>query len=407
MTVSDWTEILVGAVLILQGWQQNRIFERQNKIIAGQAGDAMPEKSSHNWLRNYWPTLANLLLALSIFLAVAYDRLGPKRHIGAIAVAVPWTIVLILALISIYFWKRQGRQPSSALLSPLQSQILQLIRDLRKLRNDAGPAPELQNTAPMKTGEDPKAWTAQMLSDSTVWTGEYAEWARKLVYRFRRDFAGRVKEVANALGATTGMVVAPLEPYTSDVRPGDDFQQLLNLLSNFVIQLEIAESERQDSLKAEAKRAAMAAALPPMQESLFTPLQVELFQLAKELRQFLDGIGPCPTVDKAAYGYDFEQNRFPDSTKQVHAYHDAQQAAEAPWRQRLHFGYIQRFSSRIRDLMLRVGEAGYPIFNPDFAETVSDENALLKLAADLDMMALHLYSPKKVFGKDWPVVKRQ
>jgi len=140
--------------------------------------------------------------------------------------------------------------------------------------------------------------------------------------------------------------------------------------------------------------------------TLFTPLQIEIFSMAKELREFLGSIGPRPAVDKSAYGYDFTTNRFPDSTDQVHAYHDAKRAAETPWEQRLHFGYILIFSSKMRELMLRVGEIGYPMINPDFANTVSDETALLKLAADLDLMAIFLYSQKNVFGHDWPAIDK-
>jgi hypothetical protein len=34
------------------------------------------------------------------------------------------------------------------------------------------------------------------------------------------------------------MIVCPLEPYASDVRPGDDFQQLQRILMDFFIKLE-------------------------------------------------------------------------------------------------------------------------------------------------------------------------
>jgi hypothetical protein len=119
------------------------------------------------------------------------------------------------------------------LFSPLQIEILRLSRDLRQMLKDAGPAPELRNAGFMMKGDD-----------TSTWMEAYSQWARRIIYRYRGEFASRVKTVMISLGQTTGMVVATLEPYTKDARPGYDFQQLLDLLLGFVAKLEVSDEER-------------------------------------------------------------------------------------------------------------------------------------------------------------------
>jgi len=107
MTVSDWTGIAVGAVLIIQGWQQNRIFERQNKIFSAQAGAPLPENLPRK-LKLYWPTAINVALALCIFGAVAYDHTAQPKPIGTIAVVVPWALSAIMAIGMVYVLHRSN-----------------------------------------------------------------------------------------------------------------------------------------------------------------------------------------------------------------------------------------------------------------------------------------------------------
>lgn len=121
-------------------------------------------------------------------------------------------------------------------------------------------------------------------------------------------------------------------------------------------------------------------AISTAQDALFSPLQVDIFRLAKELREFIDKAEPYP--EKAAYGY--KGDRVPDDAKNIHAYHEAKQAVDA----RLVFGYQRQFSSRVRDVLLRAGEANYPLFDPDWGEHVRDKDGFRKMAADLEMTAL-------------------
>jgi hypothetical protein len=139
--------------------------------------------------------------------------------------------------------KVEELQGKLAFLSPLQVKILQLTRDLRILRAFEA-APQLENTGPMKKGEDLDAWMRTRLDETGTWSAAYARWERKLIYSYRSDFAERVREVMLLIGKT-GMIVASLEPYTTDVRPGDDFQSLIELLLGFLVKLEIPSTERE------------------------------------------------------------------------------------------------------------------------------------------------------------------
>jgi len=129
-----------------------------------------------------------------------------------------------------------------ALLLPLQSDILRLVRDLRQMLQDAGPAPTPVFSI-AKQGEDPWFRTQRQLVETETWQNEYSEWSRKLIYRYREEFSGRVRSLMNSLGLTHGMIVTPLEPYTADVRPGDDFTDLLKLLMGFFVKIEMLDKE--------------------------------------------------------------------------------------------------------------------------------------------------------------------
>jgi len=70
-----WTDWVQTAAVIYFAWQQNRIFKRQNEIIANQAErTAIPSKTSQaHWIERYWPTMIMVvLMALTAY--DIYDR---------------------------------------------------------------------------------------------------------------------------------------------------------------------------------------------------------------------------------------------------------------------------------------------------------------------------------------------
>jgi hypothetical protein len=96
MAVTDWIQT---AAVVYFAWQQNRIFERQNQILAGSA--AMPKTSQIPWVARYWPTMVLVVLVA----LTAYDIY--IRH-GAPPV-VPWwfyaTLLLIVTVIGLMVGK--------------------------------------------------------------------------------------------------------------------------------------------------------------------------------------------------------------------------------------------------------------------------------------------------------------
>lgn len=72
MALTDWVQT---AAAIYFAWQQNRIFKRQNEIIAAQS-ERTAVQSDSSWtlrIRRYWPTLAMLVL-IAITAYDIYDR---------------------------------------------------------------------------------------------------------------------------------------------------------------------------------------------------------------------------------------------------------------------------------------------------------------------------------------------
>jgi hypothetical protein len=186
---------------------------------------------------NDWPIRTSLQILAVAALSVLVSQLiaaiyHNQNTIWRWSACLAGTLILVLAVWGTWFQRKQDP------LLPIQRELLELSRDLRRMLKDAGPQPMPKFAGPLKEGQDQKAWTDQWSADTNKWQDAYSEWARKIIYRYREEFAGRVKKVMNSLGLTTGMVVAPLEPYASDVRPGDDFNNLIDLLIGFFAKLE-------------------------------------------------------------------------------------------------------------------------------------------------------------------------
>jgi hypothetical protein len=107
--------VVGGTANIFFAWQQNHIFREQNKIFAAQAGMKMPETTSRNRLGLYWPALAAGIIAVVVGLIVA--RLKP---VGALAVAVPWSLSVMLVFVAVYLWKQSKGDPALKAERPVE-----------------------------------------------------------------------------------------------------------------------------------------------------------------------------------------------------------------------------------------------------------------------------------------------
>jgi hypothetical protein len=114
-----------------------------------------------------------------------------------------------------------------------------------------------------------------------------------------------------------------------------------------------------------------------------TPLQIEAFSIARDLRDFRAGLEPFPKRPIQRPGesdYDFMVRHISERHRM-----------EADWGQRVLHAYVNRgFGPKITSLLHRVGEElNYPIQNPAYAEDIKmTENAIPKLAQEMDMLAI-------------------
>jgi hypothetical protein len=115
--------------------------------------------------------------------------------------------------------------------------------------------------------------------------------------------------------------------------------------------------------------------------AIFSPLQIEAFRLAKELRQFVEDL---VYPEKEAFGY--RGDKPPDDIQGIHSYHDAKRALD----RQLKFGYERKFGAGVKEFLLRIGESGYPLVSTDWGAEARDREGFLKLAADLDMVGVWL-----------------
>lgn len=126
---------------------------------------------------------------------------------------------------------------------------------------------------------------------------------------------------------------------------------------------------------------------------IFNPLQVEAFAIAKDLRDFLDEIGPAPTQPLHNPGEGVE-----DYLKRLHV--EGQEEKQVKWRAKLMHGYANRkFGERITALMHRAGEeVEYPAYVPNYAESAPfTAEDVRKHAQEMEMVALFIN--RKVRGE--------
>ncbi len=117
---------------------------------------------------------------------------------------------------------------------------------------------------------------------------------------------------------------------------------------------------------------------------LFAPLQVEAFQLARELREWLKFLGPRPLIDKAKY---------PETPDGVQQFVKDQWAIESPWSERLTFGYASRFADRVVNIGHRFRERN--VISPNFVlqnqgMAVNDVAQVERIIEGLKLTAIRL-----------------
>jgi len=121
---------------------------------------------------------------------------------------------------------------------------------------------------------------------------------------------------------------------------------------------------------------------------LFSPLQLEAFQLASKLRDLLDKSGPRPVLERdLSLGND---------SPVIAAYLSRVDALVNPWLNRLLHTYAADFAENVRQVIHRLAAEGVPVVGwAEKAGCVTKEDDILALAEQLPLMAIKLdYTPE-------------
>lgn len=119
---------------------------------------------------------------------------------------------------------------------------------------------------------------------------------------------------------------------------------------------------------------------------MFTPLQLEAFQLARDLRSFLREIGPRPTIDAST---------FPSTTNGLAQSIVARFNLQSPWLQKLTSGYELKFAQRVKTVRLKFGECGLSGAGEldSWTGSVTTEIEIQLCWQTLDRLAIRLNAP--------------
>ncbi len=115
-------------------------------------------------------------------------------------------------------------------------------------------------------------------------------------------------------------------------------------------------------------------------EELFTPLQLEAFQLARELREFLKNMGPRPVVDISG-------DKDADTLEKIRKIN----AVVQPWLARLINTYRADFEDRVNKIVVRLAAENLRDFALDAATTMpNNEKTILDIVELLPLLAVKL-----------------
>ena len=121
---------------------------------------------------------------------------------------------------------------------------------------------------------------------------------------------------------------------------------------------------------------------------LFSPLQIEAFQLAKELREFYEGLEPKPEYDKALLKEDIPRGIADVLTRNNKWQEEADKLTN---------GYKLRFAGKVADMKHRFGEVGLSSRVFDAVENLevnfNSETTIPNLAREIERLAVDVNYP--------------
>jgi hypothetical protein len=154
------------------------------------------------------------------------------------------------------------------------------------------------------------------------------------------------------------------------------------LMENADLKKQLAARTDDESRTALAKTEGLQQVRNSTTTKLFSPLQIEAFTIAKDLRDF-SAAHPFPELPDPDFEMDHES---------LSRLIDTRATEQQKWRQKLLHAYANRgFGPRITALMHHLGEElEYPAYVPDFAENlrVPTKDTVPKLAQQIEMVAI-------------------
>jgi hypothetical protein len=307
MTTVEWIDTIVvivgGAAGIYFGWQQNQIFREQNKIFAAQAGIKMPEPSSRNRLGLYWPAIAALLLSVGVGVVLAKN--------GTVSIAVPWSLVALLTFgttLSVMRLKSSLASQQSAIAenAELKRQLSSTARELRLEILSALWGIEGIEVFDVKAELVEKQRGNSLAERVTVGLFRGRDPLIKnphKVLKVRYTFDGREETI---IRREWNWIVLPENRLLEDQLNG--LQAALKKAREVTSVSIASQGVLVAGPAAHAEdRARQEAAKQPLGD-LLSPLQIEAFTIAKELRDFLAGLQPFPEnpeQDPGESNYDY------------------------------------------------------------------------------------------------------
>jgi hypothetical protein len=120
-------------------------------------------------------------------------------------------------------------------------------------------------------------------------------------------------------------------------------------------------------------------------DGLLSPLQVEVFALARDLTRLLQEMPPKPIVNRA----DFQEG-----SEGGIAHFTAKEKAELPWNNRLRHTYAAKFADSVENILHRLAAENVSIVRIQSAViAMPDEKSIRQIAEELPLLAVRLNYP--------------
>jgi hypothetical protein len=190
-----------------------------------------------NWFLKQWDDIKGnvkygllmaILAGLGGLMGIVLKGLTDERRF---AVSALFILVILWAAVATWGhrWQRQAA-PDQEMLSPLQKEILRLVRDLGDFAREIGPKPQAEKRGRQQSSEDLAEFLVRQVELERPWQA-------KLVHGYAGRFAPRVKSIMHQLGEKE-LDTSVMGKYAERINSVEDLQKLLERLYYAILELE-------------------------------------------------------------------------------------------------------------------------------------------------------------------------